>query len=252
MYKLAVGAIFKNEAHCLKEWLEHYLFHGVEHFYLINDGSTDNFMEILQPYIDKNIITLYNSTWEMVHYRQCLQYNHYIKPHLKETKWLLICDLDEFMWSPRSINLNDVLDMCFNFVQVHVLNTIYGSNGHIEQPSSIVAGFTKRGPEPTHHPGIKKYFIRSDVEWQSLGVHHARPADEKDWSRSVLLGPEYFVLNHYSCQSFNFWRDVKCTRGDADNYRVRTIEDMKELDLNDVEDTRLLEQNRPILFPFTE
>jgi hypothetical protein len=156
------------------------------------------------------------------------------------------------MWSPVSINLNYILDTCFNFVQVQVLNTIYGSNGHIEQPNSIVAGFTKRGPEPTRQPGLKKYFIRSDVEWETLGVHYAKPVDDSNWSKSVLLGPEYFVLNHYCCQSFNFWRDVKCTRGDSDNYRVRTIEDMKEIDLNETEDTRLLEQNRPILFPSTE
>ena len=60
MYYLTVGAIFKNESHCLQEWIEHHLYHGVEHFYLINDESTDEFMKILQPYINKDIITLYN------------------------------------------------------------------------------------------------------------------------------------------------------------------------------------------------
>ena len=49
-----IGAIFKNEAHIMKEWIEHYLYHGIEHIYLINDFSTDNFLEILQPFIDKN------------------------------------------------------------------------------------------------------------------------------------------------------------------------------------------------------
>ena len=52
MYKLSVGALFKNEASILKEWIEHYLHHGVEHFYLINDNSTDNFLDVLQPYVE--------------------------------------------------------------------------------------------------------------------------------------------------------------------------------------------------------
>jgi hypothetical protein len=52
MYYLTIGAIFKNESHCLQEWIEHHIFHGVEHFYLLNDGSTDEYMKILQPYIN--------------------------------------------------------------------------------------------------------------------------------------------------------------------------------------------------------
>ena len=247
MYKLAIGAMFKNEAHALKEWLEHYLFHGVEHFFLINDQSTDNFMDILQPYIDRNIITLFHGNWEMTRFRQCLQYTHYFLPHIHKTKWLLICDLDEFMWSPKSINLNNILDQCHDYTQIQVKNTIYGSNGHIEQPPSIVAGFTKRcKDEPTDHPGIVKYFVSSKCEWSVLGVHYAKPVNEDEWVRSVRLGPEWFILNHYCCQSYNFWKDIKCTRGDSDNCRTRTIDEMQEVDLNDIEDTRLFEQNKTI------
>ena len=60
MYYFSIGAIFKNESHILKEWLDHYFFHGVDHIYLINDNSTDKFLEILKPYIVKNVVTLYN------------------------------------------------------------------------------------------------------------------------------------------------------------------------------------------------
>src|SRR5690348_9778161 len=59
-YYLSIGAIFKNESHILGEWISHYLYHGVEHFYLINDESNDEYMKILQPYINKDIVTLYN------------------------------------------------------------------------------------------------------------------------------------------------------------------------------------------------
>lgn len=53
MFYFTIGAIFKNESHILKEWIEHYFYHGVEHIYLINDNSTDNFLNILEPYIKK-------------------------------------------------------------------------------------------------------------------------------------------------------------------------------------------------------
>jgi hypothetical protein len=46
-YHLSVAAIFKNESKILKEWIEHYFLHGVEHIYLINDHSTDDFLAVL-------------------------------------------------------------------------------------------------------------------------------------------------------------------------------------------------------------
>ena len=58
MYYLSVGAMFKNESHSMKEWLEHYILHGVDHFYLIDDGSTDSYMDILKEYIDRGLVTL--------------------------------------------------------------------------------------------------------------------------------------------------------------------------------------------------
>jgi len=39
---LGIGAVFKNESHIMIEWIEHYLSHGVDTIYLINDESTDN------------------------------------------------------------------------------------------------------------------------------------------------------------------------------------------------------------------
>lgn len=58
MFYFTIGAIFKNESHILKEWIEHYFYHGVEHIYLINDNSTDNFLNILEPYIKKKKINI--------------------------------------------------------------------------------------------------------------------------------------------------------------------------------------------------
>ena len=59
MYYLSIGCIFKNESCGLYEFIEHNILHGVEHIYLINDFSNDNFIEILQPYINIGILTLY-------------------------------------------------------------------------------------------------------------------------------------------------------------------------------------------------
>jgi len=247
MYKLAVGSLFKNESHCLKEWIEHYIFHGVEHFYLINDQSTDDYLSILTPYIEKNIITLFEANFEKYLGRQRDMYNFFILPRLKnkEMKWLLLCDLDEFVWSPLNINLNNILDNCTNNGQLQIHCALFGSNGHIKQPISLVDGFTKRR---TNIEGYYKYFVNSDFDFSSLNVHHATFVNkEHETNNFIIIHNNYFRFNHYNCQSKEFWNNIKCTRGDADNYRIRTMEDFNELDINEVEDNELREQNSCII-----
>ena len=46
-YRISICGIFKNEAPFLKEWIEFHEMIGIEHFYLYNNNSDDNFEEIL-------------------------------------------------------------------------------------------------------------------------------------------------------------------------------------------------------------
>ena len=42
MYLLSVLCMFKNESTIIKEWFEHYISEGIDHFYLIdNDKQLD-------------------------------------------------------------------------------------------------------------------------------------------------------------------------------------------------------------------
>ena len=50
MYSISVLAMFKNEYSTIKEWIEHYLAEGVEHFYLIDNGTNDNTYNIISRY----------------------------------------------------------------------------------------------------------------------------------------------------------------------------------------------------------
>ena len=94
IYNASICAIFKDEAVYLKEWLEFHLMIGIDHFYLYNNFSTDNYMEILKPYIEKNIVTL--KEWpvkagQLSAYDDC--YNNY----RNESQWICFLDIDEFI-----------------------------------------------------------------------------------------------------------------------------------------------------------
>ena len=57
-YGLVICAIFKNEVPYMREWIEYHLHVGVEHFYLYNNNSTDGYLDVLQPYVEKGVVTL--------------------------------------------------------------------------------------------------------------------------------------------------------------------------------------------------
>ena len=61
-YKVAFTTIMRNERENILEWLDYHILVGVEHFYLYDNYSTDNPLEVLKPFIEKGIVT-YNK-WE--------------------------------------------------------------------------------------------------------------------------------------------------------------------------------------------
>ena len=92
-YEVSLCLIFKDEAPYLKEWLEYHILIGIDHFYLYNNNSTDNFVEILEPYIRSGKVTLTN--WAQ-NYSQIGAYEHCYNMSKNETHWLGYLDTDEF------------------------------------------------------------------------------------------------------------------------------------------------------------
>jgi len=250
MFQLSIGALIRNEEHSIVEWIEHHLFHGVEHFYLIDDASDDTMCDLLKPYVDAGTVTLFKANFARYLGRQRDMYNTYLLPivNRKETQWLLLCDADEYVWSQKSIDLRTVLADCMRIGQIQITHTLFGSSGFIEQPRSIVQSFIRRHVQiPTNDPGNLKYIVNSNFKFTSLNVHHATFENIEDEKNHFLLLNNYFRLNHYNCQSKQFWDTVKCVRGSGDFYKIRKPSDFIDLDFNEVEDRTLLLQNEPLL-----
>ncbi len=257
MYFFSVAAMFKNEQYCIVEWIEHYLNQGADHFYLINDDSNDKTYELLAPYLSRGLITLYQTYQPTPHSLgfQMTMYTKCFLPHLnnKDTKWLLICDIDEFVWSPKFKSLKEFLsDYVYPLAQVQIRPTIFGSNYLEKQPRSLVQGFTRRTKELPTKCGTYKYFVNSDFKFKSLNVHHAISENPEHMKKDyfLLVSSDYIRLNHYICQSKEFWLNVKCRRGDADGYLEKTIELFNEYNsyANEVEDYELAIINKNLLY----
>lgn len=242
-YDLVVAAPFKNEAHILKEWVEHYFFHGIDHIYLINDGSTDNFEEVLAPFIRRGYVTLLHQTAKIDTYpRQKKVYQNLLSPRLHESRWWVILDLDEFWYCPESVNVKkaflDTYDTRRDVAQVCIPWVMFGSSGHIEQPSLVVPNFLwcKGGVEKS----VKSVFRSDKLVDFDVHSHSVRGKTIRD---------ERFLINHYAIQSWKFFERVKMTRGDVNLYAqtVGVVRDRAYFDRYDFHekiDDRLARQNK--------
>ncbi|MBA2729051.1 MAG: glycosyltransferase family 92 protein [Parachlamydiaceae bacterium] len=133
-YKLSVCAVFQNESFFLHEWIEFHKLMGVKHFYLYNNLSTDNYMEILEPYIDSKEVTLVEwpiETHNQKEYIQLLQlpvYNHALEIAKHEAEWIAFIDLDEFLFPMQHLNLIDLLKDYKSYAGLAVNWQLYGTS----------------------------------------------------------------------------------------------------------------------------
>ena len=207
MYYLCVLSIFKNEAMNIEEWLNHYLWQGVDHFYLINNGSTDNFKEIIDPYVKKGYITLYDLP------KQKSQKEHYNyvfhDANLKEKcKWMIMCDLDEMIFSTgkdMSRNIREYLKAHETIPYILCSMFMFGSRDEYHHPKSIRKAFVYR-EKRLHEYG--KYIIQPKYV-QYLHVHRA------DTNVDPVVDDENLHLFHYIIQSKEYFDKIKKQRGDV-------------------------------------
>lgn len=248
MYHLSVAACFKNEHHCIVEWIEHYKMHGVDHIYLINDFSTPEYLPLIQGYIDNGYVTLFHNDIVSKNVgRQFHIYNKYLLGVLQETEWMAIIDLDEFLYSPSELNFKNVLKRYSEYSAIEISWVHFGSNGHITQPKSLVEGFTMKAKTAGKLASFKTIFRTSQVK--SLCIHFTQTNGKR-----IRLdeSSQDFLINHYGIQSWDFYRTIKGTRGDCDNYyeymgQERNRAMFEYSDINEELDERLLKQNMSLI-----
>lgn len=266
-YYLSIVAIFKNESWILKEWIEHYLNQGVDHFFLIDNGSTDNYNTILQPYIDNKQVSLVK---DPKRYSQKGHYNKYIFPIKNISEWFLVCDLDEFVYARKMFKTIPEYLKSLNETVGNVLIPWknYGSSGHIQHPKDgVVKNFTKRQHYLKETTNNVKSIIRSKyLNFFSIHVQDCDAdklkirSDNKILDNLIrtslqnisedILKNSFLHINHYQIQSVEFFQKIKMTRGDVSTAKKNNIRDMNmfikiDKNTNEFVDTELkdIQQN---------
>lgn len=255
MYNFVVCSVFKNESHILNEWISHYLYHGADHIFLVNDNSTDDYQKIIEKYNSK--VTLFHNDIQTTNVgRQSLINNKYFLPLQSTSKWLAILDMDEFLYSPGEINIPTVLEKYKEYSQICVDWLMFGSNGNLYQPGSVCEGFKTRVIMSPEFKKTEAYSYKSIVKCgfiNSFDVHAHNMSGSTIHLEYKEDMPSDLVINHYNVQSLDFYMRVKATRGDQDNWfnhinKKRDLELFNKYDFNDIEDDRLYNQNKALIY----
>ncbi|MBR3499599.1 MAG: glycosyltransferase family 92 protein [Selenomonadaceae bacterium] len=241
LYDLAVVAIFKDEARYLKEWLDYHLLAGVEHFYLYNNDSSDDFTEVLAPYVEENLVTLIDWSGKLMQYPA---YNDAVEKFRFECRYMMFIDIDEFIFPKSTRSITEVADEILarnpNAASLAINWQVFGSNGQIDADYSrgVLERFTRRAPSNwilIDERGIKEgNNIVKSINNPRLIRHIFHPhfanhfnskfavnSDGKHvpgWSNEPVLADK-IVVNHYYTKSAEEYRKTKLQRGYANEAR---------------------------------
>lgn len=231
-YTLGILTYFKNERSILYEWLTHYKKWGVDHVWLIDNGSQDNYD--ITKFIDSGFVTIYKEP----NLGQRESYGKYISEIKPEVKWLCVFDADEFLYSKESDNLKKVLeeDIDKKIHQILIQMTLYYPSV-FEHPKSVIDTNIKRLKyDSSNHPKciynmnhLSKVEIHVPVTNNILNIR----------ATSSLL-----CINHYRYMSFEYMYGIKECRGGGvhkDKYRKGSKATL--LEKSELEDDLYLKQH---------
>lgn len=166
-YYFSVCCIFKDEAKYLGEWIEYNRIIGVDHIYMYNNNSTDDFRSIIDSY-NGGYITLID--WpkdyaQMEAYEDC--YNQY----REETNWLAFWDIDEFVCPFYDTDIKDFVKRYEGYPALMVYWMLFGTNGLMKPDANklVIEQFTC---SHEHLDGTGKIILSTNKNYSPTHIYH--------------------------------------------------------------------------------
>lgn len=230
---LSIVSVFRDEARYLKEWIEFHLLVGVDKFYLVNNNSVDNYLEVLTPYIDKGIVILSNMEIETLnnnkgHHNEQLLVSYWIKKLNSIVKsctedWITHISTDEFLFPTNKDNIKEILtEYDSNIGEVSVNWILFGNNNYtLKDGELLIEKITKSSPHD-YIPNLHvKFIVRPSAVANIPSVHFVTlnpryiKTDSKgnpnnfksNYETSSWVG-EPLMINHYRLRDLD-WTEKK-------------------------------------------
>lgn len=254
--RLGICTIQRDRGRWLKEWVTFHHLIGFKKFYIFLHRCTDNSAEVileLKKYFDIQCFVL----GEELLRPQLVAYQYAYQNFGDEIDWMAFIDGDEFLFPTSSNNICEVMER-FEYEKISAVGAwwaCYGSNGHMREPDGlIIENYTRRAefdlPDNSHFKSIVRgrqgsnfsiganaHFFNTlhgtvDEHFNPLTFGHM-PGTKTSY--------DFLRINHYVCQSYEFFKTFKQHSGAADAGAnvVRPDEKWHALDRNDVFDDKI-------------
>jgi hypothetical protein len=193
--KIYLFACCYNEATILPFFLDYYKnYVGVSRFFVFDGGSDDGSLEILERYGATIILEKHDTLNDLVlmNFR-----NNFYKQYRDECDWVIVCDLDEFIYHP---NLKDRLAQMtgegVTIPKIAGYSMISLDVPEFEEGNFLPYLCTKGEPDP--HSANKNLIFKPNVDINySMGCHSCAPQGD------VVFSAEYELKNlHYMSLSY--------------------------------------------------
>lgn len=244
---LAVCAMFRDEASYLAEWVEFHRLVGVEHFYLYDNGSEDASRAVLAPWVRERAVSVTDCSMPLEKGGQAWAYADALGRARGYTRWLAFIDIDEFLFSPQSGSLPEILTEFEDHPGVVANWQVYGSSGLRTRPSGLVIeSFQQRAPTGwVRNRRVKSivdpqralrprgpHFLDYQAGAQAVTENH-QPVRimssrtrvrqlKRTLSRLTWIETDPYAINHSSV------KDVSAKRLRINHYAVKSYEEFTE------------------------
>lgn len=261
--KLSICTIQRDRARWLAEWVGFHYVVGFRKFFIYlhkcKDDSADTVLA-LQKLFDIECFTIPDDTPRP----QFASYQHAYNTFGHTSDWMAFIDGDEFLFPTNDDSLEKVLNQ-FQYQPISALGvwwSCFGSNAHIKEPDGLVIdNYQRRASFDFEANRHIKSIVRGHQGShfsvnQNAHIFNTIYGTYDENLRQITSGfmpdlePTYSKLriNHYVCQSYEYFKQFKQHSGaaDAGPLAVRSDEWWTKHDRNDVLDNAIL-QFRPQL-----
>ncbi|MCB1118767.1 MAG: glycosyltransferase family 92 protein [Chlamydiia bacterium] len=216
----------------MQEWIDYHRALGVEHFWLYDEASTDEWQTVLAPYIDANIVEVIDwsqprkDNWRW-NYIQHAAYKDALHRSLHRSEWLALIDIDEFILPLRDATLTRCLKRFYQKASgVYANWRQFGTSGVTLKPGQSQLFNLTRCSERLHASNSTgKSIVRpKDVNIEALFSCHfcvllpgksyldgdGKPVtrvgdDLKNWTPHT----KNLRINHYFLRDERYFQEVK-------------------------------------------
>jgi hypothetical protein len=198
----------------MREYVKHYLSEGVDCLFLIDNHSTDNYLDHNKDWMDiliqKGKVKILKSYGGQVE-----DYNSYLEI-IKKYEWVISCDMDEFFFgvSPES-TLKSILSENSNDYDYFLIP--WKLFKHLEkfQPKSVIENntYTHDTPFDGSSPSMGYKYIIKTEKIERMDIHRCFVKADTRKLQLKNCHNDLIQNNHYRTQSEEFLRGVKEIRG---------------------------------------